>query len=72
MRHLGTVRPEAIDGAQSSVAQFEGVLVLGVIAHVGIPSIQWTHFARFPLKVVAFASFKGFGWEIHQRVGPNL
>jgi len=72
VRHLGTVRPKAIDGAQGSVAQLKGVLVLGVIADMGIPSIQRAHFARFPLEVAALAAFEGLWWEVHQRVGPDL
>lgn len=72
MRHLGTVRPEAVDRAQGPVAQLEGVFMLGVVADMGVPPVQGTHFARLPLEVAPLAALKRFRREVNQRVGPDL
>lgn len=54
------------------MAQLKGVFMLGVVADMGIPSVQGTHFARLPLEVVPLAALEGFRREVDQRVGPDL
>lgn len=49
-------RPELVDRVGGHIDQLEGVGVLLSVHLLHVPPVQWTHLARFPLKVRSFVS----------------